>query len=261
MNAIPLAPVGGTTPVAYQCDGCRQVHATAPAATTCCVCDVCHLPLRPDERRHGQRHAACAARYYRDERAAMVAAHHDLARIPPTATRLAAADSPGPVCWDHGDRHHEGYFEDLADLRAWCAEREVPPPAWVWVCTEHDLAFDAAAVIEQATEDMHDGARQEAMLGCDELQTLLDEWAEAQAVPAAWHIDDARVVVLDAEGPARPRRGGPEKCPRPCVECGTRHHFSDALMECADTAPDHPAARAGHGAWYECKHCDAWRAA
>jgi hypothetical protein len=61
--------------------------------------------------------------------------------------------------------------------------------------------------------------------------------------------------------------GGPERCPRPCSECteGT-HHMSDAMIGMAGDSADeeheggvHPAELAGCEAWYECKHCPAWR--
>lgn len=57
------------------------------------------------------------------------------------------------------------------------------------------------------------------------------------------------------------KRGGPDVCKRPCVECGPRHHYSDALMEDAEGSPDHPAAKAGCDVWYVCKHCGGWKEA
>lgn len=64
------------------------------------------------------------------------------------------------------------------------------------------------------------------------------------------------------------KSGGPLVCSRPCSECGPRdpetvklglaHHFGDSYLGFASDEPDHPAARAGLGAWYGCKHCDAW---
>lgn len=57
------------------------------------------------------------------------------------------------------------------------------------------------------------------------------------------------------------RKGGPETCPRPCGECSEAHHFSDAMLECAETSEegaDHEAAKVGVEVWYECKHCEAW---
>lgn len=70
-----------------------------------------------------------------------------------------------------------------------------------------------------------------------------------------------------------PKRGGPERCPRPCSECPEgEHHFSDAMIEMADdgrgveedATDDADKAReqataAGCAAWYVCKHCDAWQ--
>jgi hypothetical protein len=66
------------------------------------------------------------------------------------------------------------------------------------------------------------------------------------------------------------RRGGPEACPKPCVECHPAHHFSDALIEFAEEEDEdttdgmseqhpHPAKVAGCTAWYVCKHCPAWQ--
>lgn len=57
---------------------------------------------------------------------------------------------------------------------------------------------------------------------------------------------------------SEPRRGGPEKCPRPCVECDGTHHFSDSTIMDRFEDPEHEAARAEIEFWYQCKHCDAW---
>lgn len=62
---------------------------------------------------------------------------------------------------------------------------------------------------------------------------------------------------VPATATAAPRRGGPERCARPCVECSGRHHFSESGLEFAVTKPEHEAAR-HHVSWWECKHCDAW---
>lgn len=56
----------------------------------------------------------------------------------------------------------------------------------------------------------------------------------------------------------QPKRGGPDKCPRPCSVCeGDDHHWG--YHDFAESEPEHPAAKAGHEVWDGCKHCDAWR--
>lgn len=58
----------------------------------------------------------------------------------------------------------------------------------------------------------------------------------------------------------KPTSGGPARCPTgPCDECAGPHHFNDGYAAFADEDPDHPAAKAGHEAWWECKHCEAWK--
>lgn len=55
------------------------------------------------------------------------------------------------------------------------------------------------------------------------------------------------------------KRGGPERCERPCVECPDgKHHFADPMIGFKVENPFHEAARAGVENWYECKHCPAW---
>ncbi len=54
---------------------------------------------------------------------------------------------------------------------------------------------------------------------------------------------------------------GQRYCPRTCSECEGFHHW---IPECPDPTwkegpyADHPAVKAGHQAFYVCKHCDAW---
>lgn len=89
------------------------------------------------------------------------------------------------------------------------------------------------------------------------------------ALPSAGTFDDAmieaealtRVWIEEVGEPSRTaRRGGPERCARPCGECsGGGHHFSDAMVDFADENPEHEAAKLGIGLWLVCKHCDAWR--
>lgn len=44
---------------------------------------------------------------------------------------------------------------------------------------------------------------------------------------------------------------------RRCSECAdSEHHF--LFEDYASEYPEHPAAKAGHEAWYECKHCPAY---
>jgi hypothetical protein len=63
----------------------------------------------------------------------------------------------------------------------------------------------------------------------------------------------------DSEPAHEPRRGGPEHCERPCIECyGVEHHFSDPMTGIASEDPTHDAAKAGCEFWHKCKHCDAW---
>jgi hypothetical protein len=75
----------------------------------------------------------------------------------------------------------------------------------------------------------------------------------ADALRALEHYEQRGELPLhDADGNGTP-------CRR-CEECsGEEHHWSEALVETSGERPDHPAAKAGHEAWYICKHCPAWR--
>lgn len=55
------------------------------------------------------------------------------------------------------------------------------------------------------------------------------------------------------------RRGGPEKCAHPCIECDEGHHFADPMIDFAEDEPEHEAAKLGVEQWWQCKHCPAWR--
>lgn len=64
---------------------------------------------------------------------------------------------------------------------------------------------------------------------------------------------------------APPKRGGPERCQRPCVECPEgNHHFADPMIDFAgeegaeDTPTRREALAAGCDGWFVCKHCPAW---
>jgi hypothetical protein len=48
-----------------------------------------------------------------------------------------------------------------------------------------------------------------------------------------------------------------KKCRR-CDECATEKHHLLPLEDYAEEYPEHAAAKAGHHAWYACKHCPAY---
>lgn len=60
-----------------------------------------------------------------------------------------------------------------------------------------------------------------------------------------------------------PRKGGSDECPLHCSDCGGEpgeHHFSEAMLESAETSEDgaeHDAAKAGVEVWHECTR-SAW---
>ena len=66
--------------------------------------------------------------------------------------------------------------------------------------------------------------------------------------------------AVSAAEQAPQRKGGPEKCERPCLECqDADHHFADPMIGVALEDPTHEAAQVGCETWWECKHCPAWR--
>lgn len=67
-------------------------------------------------------------------------------------------------------------------------------------------------------------------------------------------------TIDDTEAPAI-KHGGPEKCPKPCVDCeGERHHWIEVVpdLDNPDNAAQVAMVAAGVIAGYACKHCDAW---
>lgn len=129
-------------------------------------------------------------------------------------------------------------------------------------------AAAAPAPDDEAEEDELEPEAEEEPEGDDDSGEQDEDGEETEETEEAEDAEDAAEpedeedyegaeVRATAEGELRV--GGPEKCPKPCVECDKDHHFVEVMSDFAEEHPNHPAAKVGCEAWLVCKHCPAWR--
>lgn len=94
----------------------------------------------------------------------------------------------------HGD-WEDGYSSNIDALIEAYEDAGEPLPTYCYPCNPQYLRIDAETIIEQATDDMHEDARDQVI---DEraLFTFCDEWNKKQTC-ASWYPDSSRVIVLD----------------------------------------------------------------
>ncbi len=201
----------GAPLVGYACPSCGQMYtpkyypacnketpeekdaAAREAASRCCYknceeCD-CIMPPKP--------YCWTICEACRDKRdAAREAAKYE------KAEKVDEAAYSGFVYWeDRGS--HNGYFDDLDELRDWAIQEEVELPTYVYACSTHKIpTIDAGDIVESALENQE--AYEDAISDMDVecLQKLLDFWLQYNQRDC-FQQDDARVVILSQEENAK----------------------------------------------------------
>lgn len=94
----------------------------------------------------------------------------------------------------------DGFYEDLEGLAEHLAYSDgtAQVPEYVWPTKPETLRLDADDILEQMTHDYPEGARDNALVHCDELQQLLDGWCAAHPI-VTYYPDYSRVIRLTDE--------------------------------------------------------------
>lgn len=111
------------------------------------------------------------------------------------ATIIEAADYSGPVIAECAGEWGDGYSSDLAAMIEACHEVGDPVPAYCHPCTYHPLQIDPASILENATEEMHEGAADQ-IVDADELTDFINAWNEKQTC-VTYYEDRSRVIIID----------------------------------------------------------------
>lgn len=111
------------------------------------------------------------------------------------ATKIDAKDYTGWVSRP-GHDEDEAYFESVEALLVYCADNELPRPAFVWACKSFALHVNADFILEQALEEHAENAGDSiTTTEVERLQAFLDEWAAKQDV-VSWDKDRERAVMI-----------------------------------------------------------------
>lgn len=84
--------------------------------------------------------------------------------------------------------YNEGYFSDIDEFKEYCEDNDIEIPKYVWSTEKSRISIDAANIIEQACEELHEDAYQNVT---DEqgLQDFLDAWCAKQSGTETYSVD------------------------------------------------------------------------
>lgn len=195
MKPAELTIRGSNETAVYACRACGSLHspgiyvvnsedahaAARRAAENCCEprkCGDCGIEI-------GKSRARC-------ERCALVFRLKAARRTELDPLDRTAVFSPGV-----GGSWGDGYSGSFAELKSYCEDAGRALPAYVHPCVPQPLEIDPEGVIEQAVDDMHEGAADE-IVDREELVRFLQAWNAKQSC-VGYHPDVSRIVVLDEE--------------------------------------------------------------
>lgn len=163
MPAMPLVIKGGDKVVAWACGSCHAVahSCTEQGALECCAPKLCDCGEPVEKHRTACR--TCIARHEAEAEAA----------------RLAKAKGVPESGWLYCGCCDE-FFESSADLLERHDEDGRDLPTTATPCYPRQLSLDASDIVNQAAEEFHEGAVEDADL--EALQTALDDWNNKSGV-------------------------------------------------------------------------------
>lgn len=193
MNAYYLHKPDGTQTDFSACGVCGKLArgvTNFDISERCCTCYDCGLPLNEHERQYANTklyHVACD-----DKRRRL----NEQKRMDNAAL---VADYDGPVFLDgvgHGS-YGDGFFADVDELAEHLdfGDSEGDRPQFAFCCTSRGLCFHLDNILESATEDMHEDARDD-LEGVEALQTAVDAFIEANKSLLTWDVDYKRKVAI-----------------------------------------------------------------
>lgn len=194
MNAIFLHLPDGTATKWSMCAECHTVAAPGNYGLTekCCTCYDCGQPLPKDERipyATGKGKALYHRECERKRRAKRDAEVLEKASL--------VTDYDGPVYLDGvgNGSYGEGYFADVTELSEHLDFHDGERPLFAHCCTQRGLSIDLDCILENATEEMHESARDD-LDGVEELQAAIDVFNKANESIQTWDADYKRKVAV-----------------------------------------------------------------
>jgi hypothetical protein len=109
--------------------------------------------------------------------------------VPPEHVEMLYSESYG---------YNDGYFNEFEELIDFCKDAEVEIPEYVWSTTKMTLSMDAASIIENACEELHEDAYQN-INGEKELQEFLDAWCAKQSGTDSYMVDYKYAIKVDVD--------------------------------------------------------------
>lgn len=180
MDAQELYLKDGRSAGVYYCAQCKRVSRTEEEAERCCSPNVCACGAECT--RYYTSCKACIDRKGAEDTAALVA----------KARKVPAHEWDDPV-WPDGSDGFASVAEALDHYDG--EDEEMPWP--VWGTREDRMRLGAEAIIDHATEEMYEGARDQIRDDAvRELQTLLDGWL-AKHAPRPGYIEDSSIVITE----------------------------------------------------------------
>jgi len=124
--------------------------------------------------------------------------YRERSRLRMEHSRLIKAEPVAWTDWVYADGygHNEGYFDSEGELREWCADEGIDPPAYVFATREEGFDYDIFQAIDSYLSDDHHEDAHDQIVGWDELEAFWKAWVAKQTVKS-YHPDNSKVVVID----------------------------------------------------------------
>lgn len=94
--------------------------------------------------------------------------------------------------------YNEGYFVGFDELIDYCESEDIPVPDYCWSTTQIDMSMDAESLIENACQNLYDGAEDHISdEDRKELQDFLDRWCEKQSNTSTYSVDYKYAIKIE----------------------------------------------------------------
>lgn len=193
MNATQLFHADGKPSKVFFCGKCRMTAATQENAEQCCQnykcqhcgvdtgsrswlsCDACRRKIEDEaERRRFEK-----------------------------AEKVTSWD--GPI-YCEGLGYNEGFFESVEDLWDYLGDEEEletgerKAPEYVWTCDCKPIcSLDYDEIIENATQDAHEGWEPDQLTGAEALKSALDAFNEANKEQVGWEPNFKKALLIEPQ--------------------------------------------------------------
>jgi hypothetical protein len=190
MNATELFHADGKSAGIFYCAKCRLVKPGKEQAEECCKPDLCNHCGKETGRKYFKICDTC-------ERVQQIMRDDDRYAA---AEKIPAAEWSGPV-YAEGIGCNEGYFKSVFDLLDWIStEEDGDDNVRVWACDERQTCFlDYDRIIEDATQEAHEGFDPDDLNGADELKKAIEIFNEANKKTVTWEPNYKKTILLTCQ--------------------------------------------------------------